>query len=79
MTYTVKHVVLFSVWASQMYIHDSFGRTQNKVTYIVLLHNVIISRNGPYIRGHPVVLFHIEFQTCLIYSKNRFDYNVHFS
>ena len=47
MTYTVKHVVPFSVWASQMYIHDSFGRTQNKVTYIVLLHNVIISRNGP--------------------------------
>ena len=23
--------------------------------------------------------FHIEFQTCLIYSKNRFDYNMHLS
>ena len=44
-----------------------------------LPHQFPISRNGPYIRGHPVVFFHIEFQTCLIYSKNRFDYNVHFS
>ena len=26
-----------------------------------------------------VFFFHIEFQRCLIYSKNRCDYNMHFS
>ena len=50
-----------------------------RAEYYVVIDAALISRNGPYIRGHPVVFFHIEFQTCLIYSKNRFDYNMHFS
>ena len=39
----------------------------------------------PHIQKWPIhyavilLFFHIEFQTCLIYSINRFDYYMHFS